>query len=34
VGVTYARIDADRVERVRRQIPTLRHLRPDAYVRS
>ncbi len=31
VGVTYARIDAARVDLVRRQIPTLRHLRPDVY---
>jgi deaminated glutathione amidase len=33
VGVTYARIDSDRVEKVRRQIPTLHHLRPDVYGR-
>jgi deaminated glutathione amidase len=34
VGITYARIDTDRVAKVRRQIPTLHHLRPDAYARS
>ena len=34
VGVTYARIDAARVHTVRRQIPTLHHLRPDVYARS
>lgn len=34
VGITYARIDTDRVAKVRRQIPTLRHLRPDAYART
>lgn len=34
VGITYARIDSDRVTKIRRQIPTLQHLRPDAYLRS
>jgi len=34
VGITYARIDTDRVAKIRRQIPTLHHLRPDAYARS
>jgi deaminated glutathione amidase len=31
VGVTYARIDAARVARVRRQLPSLEHRRPDVY---
>lgn len=34
VGITYARIDSDRVASVRRQIPSLRHRRPDIYERS
>ena len=31
VGITYARLDLERVAKVRRQIPTLQHLRPDVY---
>jgi len=31
VGITYARIDAERVAKVRRQIPSLAHVRPDVY---
>ncbi len=34
VGITYARIDTERVTRVRRQIPALQHLRPDVYGTS
>ena len=34
VGISYVRIDAARVARVRRQIPSLEHLRPDVYVRG
>mgnify|MGYP002620779511 CR=1 FL=1 len=34
VGITYARIDAARVARVRAQVPTLQHLRPEAYTRE
>lgn len=34
VGISYARIDAARVARVRRQIPSLEHLRPDVYARD
>lgn len=34
VGVTYARVDSDRVASVRRQIPSLQHRRPDIYERS
>ena len=34
VGVTYARIDTSRVHTIRRQIPTLHHLRPDVYAGS
>jgi deaminated glutathione amidase len=32
VGITYARIDAARVARVRRQLPSLAHRRPDVYA--
>jgi len=31
VGITYARIDSDRVQAVRRQIPSLTHRRPSVY---
>lgn len=31
VGITYARLDVERVRKVRAQIPTLHHLRPDVY---
>ncbi len=31
VGITYARLDLARVRKVRAQIPTLHHLRPDVY---
>lgn len=31
VGVSYVRLDAERVERVRRQLPSLEHRRPDLY---
>ena len=34
VGISYARLDTARVARVRRQIPSLEHLRPDVYVRG
>jgi len=32
VGITYARIDPNRVASVRRQIPSLHHRRPDIYA--
>lgn len=31
VGISYAWIDTERVEAVRRQVPSLQHRRPDAY---
>ena len=34
VGITYARIDTDRVTKVRRQVPSLEHRRPELYGRD
>ena len=34
VGISYTRLDVARVARVRRQVPSLGHLRPDVYARG